>query len=72
MKLRVTGTVKILNVEHRTSNIEHRIMMTLRFIDIKKNGTTACGELFGPELKAEGLCRIEFSRVDAFCSVTFN
>ena len=35
MKLRLTGTVKKLNVEHRTSNIEHRILMTLRFIDFK-------------------------------------
>jgi hypothetical protein len=35
MKLRLTGTVKRLNVEHRTSNIEHRILMTLRFIDFK-------------------------------------
>lgn len=29
------ATVKKLNVEHRTSNIEHRILMTLRFIDFK-------------------------------------
>jgi hypothetical protein len=35
MKLRRTGTVKRLNIEHRTSNIEHRILMTLRFIDFK-------------------------------------
>jgi hypothetical protein len=35
MKLRLAGTVKRLNVEHRTSNIEHRILMTLRFIDFK-------------------------------------
>jgi hypothetical protein len=35
MKLQVAGTVKRLNVEHRTSNIEHRILMTLRFIDFK-------------------------------------
>jgi hypothetical protein len=34
-ELRLTGTVKRLNVEHRTSNIEHRILMTLRFIDFK-------------------------------------
>ena len=26
-----------LNVEHRTSNIEHRIMKSLRFIDFKKS-----------------------------------
>jgi hypothetical protein len=32
MKLRVAGTVKRLNVEHRTSNIERPILMTLRFI----------------------------------------
>jgi hypothetical protein len=35
MKLRLAGTVKRLNVEHRTSNIERRILMTLRFIDSK-------------------------------------
>ena len=38
MKLQVVVTVKGLNVEHRTSNIEHRMMMTLRFIDSKLNG----------------------------------
>jgi hypothetical protein len=32
MKLRLAGTVKRLNVEHRTSNIERRILMPLRFI----------------------------------------
>jgi hypothetical protein len=32
MKLDLAGTVNRLNVEHRTSNIERRIMMTLRFI----------------------------------------
>jgi hypothetical protein len=35
MKLRLPETVKRLNVEHRTSNIELRILMTLRFIDFK-------------------------------------
>ena len=35
MKLRLTGTVKRLNVEHRTSNIERPILMTLRFIYFK-------------------------------------
>jgi len=35
MKLRLPGTVKRLNVEHRTSNIERRILMTLRFIYFK-------------------------------------
>jgi len=35
MKLRLSETVKRLNVEHRTPNIEHRILMTLRFIDFK-------------------------------------
>jgi hypothetical protein len=34
MKLHVAGTVNILNVEHRTPNIERRILMTLRFIDL--------------------------------------
>jgi hypothetical protein len=32
MKLRLAGTVYRSNVEHRTSNIEHRILMALRFI----------------------------------------
>jgi len=41
MKLRQTGAVtpaggrKALNVEHRTPNIERRILMTLRFIYFK-------------------------------------
>jgi hypothetical protein len=35
MRLSLSETVKRLNVEHRTSNIEHRILMTLRFIDFK-------------------------------------
>jgi hypothetical protein len=35
MKLRLGGTVNGLNVEHRTSNIERPILMTLRFIDFK-------------------------------------
>jgi hypothetical protein len=37
MKLRLAGTVNRLNVEHRTSNIERPILMTLRFIDFKKS-----------------------------------
>jgi len=37
MSFRLAGTVKRLNIEHRTSNIEHRILMTLRFIDFKTN-----------------------------------
>jgi len=35
MKLRLPETVIRLNVEHRTSNIERRILMTLRFIYFK-------------------------------------
>jgi hypothetical protein len=35
MKLRLAGTMKRLNVEHRTSNIERPILMTLRFIYFK-------------------------------------
>jgi hypothetical protein len=35
MKLRLAGTLKRLKVEHRTPNIERRILMTLRFIDFK-------------------------------------
>ena len=35
MKLRIIGTVNRLNVEHRTSNIKHPILMTLRFIYLK-------------------------------------
>jgi len=33
MKLRLAETMDGLNVEHRTSNIERRILTTLRFID---------------------------------------
>ncbi len=36
MKLGLAGTEKRLNVEHRTSNIERPILMTLRFIYFKK------------------------------------
>jgi hypothetical protein len=35
MKPRLAGTMNRWNVEHRTSNVEHRILMTLRFIDFK-------------------------------------
>ena len=35
MKLRLAGIANRLNVEHRTSNIERRILMALRFIDFK-------------------------------------
>jgi hypothetical protein len=35
MIFRLAGTVNRLNVEHRTSNIERRILMALRFIDFK-------------------------------------
>ena len=72
MKFCLAGAVNGLNVEHRTPNIERPILMTLRFIDFIINGIKACGETFGLELTAEGLSRIEFSRVDKFCSVFFN
>jgi hypothetical protein len=35
MKLRLVGTVKRLNVEHRTPNIQRPILMTLCFIYFK-------------------------------------
>jgi len=35
MRYHLARTVNRLNVEHRTSNIERRILMTLRFIDFK-------------------------------------
>ena len=35
VKLRLAGTANRLNVEHRTSNIERRILMALRFIESK-------------------------------------
>jgi hypothetical protein len=35
VKLRLAGTANRLNVEHRTSNIERRIWMALRFIESK-------------------------------------
>jgi hypothetical protein len=37
MKLRLAGTANRLNVEHRTPNIERRILMALRFIESKTN-----------------------------------
>ena len=71
MKLRLPGTVKSLNVEHPTPNIERRILMTLRFIYLKKMRTAACDEPFGCELRVERLSRFEFRRVDSLCSVFF-
>jgi hypothetical protein len=35
MKLRLFGALKRLNVEHRTPNFEHPILMTLRYIYFK-------------------------------------
>jgi len=37
MKLRLTGTANRLNIEHRTSNIERRILMALRLFDLETN-----------------------------------
>jgi hypothetical protein len=37
MKLGLFGTLKRLNVEHRTPNIEHPMLMVLRFIYFKRN-----------------------------------
>ena len=37
MKLRLSETVNKLNIEHRTPNIEHPILMALRLIYIKAN-----------------------------------
>ena len=35
MRYHLARTVNRLNIEHRTSNIERRMLMTLRFIDFK-------------------------------------
>jgi hypothetical protein len=37
VKLRLAGTANRLNVEHRTSNIERRILMALRFNESKQS-----------------------------------
>jgi hypothetical protein len=37
MNLPLTGTVKRINVEHRTPNIERPILMALRFTHFKKS-----------------------------------
>jgi len=37
MKLHMFGTSKKLNVEHRTPNVEHPILMALRFIYFKNS-----------------------------------
>jgi hypothetical protein len=37
VKIRLAEAVHSLNVEHRTSNIERRILMTLRFVDFITN-----------------------------------
>jgi hypothetical protein len=44
MKLQLAGIVKRLNVEHRTSNIEHRMTITLRFVDLELDGTYSLPE----------------------------
>jgi len=50
-----------MNIEHRTSNIEHRIWSALRFIDFKLCGIhTTCGEPIGLGLKAEGQVESNF------------
>jgi hypothetical protein len=41
MKLQEAGTVNILNVEHRTPNIERPILMTLRFTYFLKQANQA-------------------------------
>ncbi len=79
-------TVKRLNVEHRTSNIERRILMTLRFIYFKTSEsrwqrdlktaeywTAACDELTsaGSRLELVESSRIEFRRVDSLYLVFF-
>ncbi len=61
MKLRLAGPVKKLNVQHRTSNIERRILMTLRFIYFKTSESRQ-----RRDLKAA-----EFCWVDSLCSVFF-
>jgi hypothetical protein len=78
IRLRLSGTVKRLNVEHRTPNIERRILMTLRFVYFLTSEpqnieyrTAACDEPFGPELTAEGFSRVECRRVESLCSVFF-
>jgi len=39
VKIRLAEAVHSLNVEHRTSNIERRILMMLRFIDFITSGS---------------------------------
>ena len=65
MKLRLAWTVKRLNVEHRTSNIERRILMTLRFIDFKTSESrwrrdlkTAEPEKSEPQNRRTAECRM--------------
>jgi hypothetical protein len=59
MKLELAGTVNRLNVEHRTSNIERRIMMTLRFIYFK---TSQPHLAMSPESS-----QVEFRRLVPLC-----
>jgi len=55
MKLRLAGTEKRLNVEHRTSNIDGA---TLHLFLNKR--TAACDELFGRELWSNGSAESNF------------
>ena len=64
MKPRWHRTVKRLNVEHRTPNIERRILKTLRFIDFKTSKPQPATSPAGVSLfRVERLSRIEFRRV---------
>ncbi len=62
MRLRLSETVKRLNVEHRTSNIEHRILMTLRFIDFKTSESRG----------RRDLKTVKFQRVDSLLAFVAN
>jgi len=80
MRLSLPGTVNILNVEHRTPNIERPMLMTLRFIYFKTSEscwrrdlkiveywTAACDELPSTCSGPESVkgSQIEFQRVDS-------
>jgi len=60
MKLRLPGTVKRLNVEHRTSNIERRILMTLRFIYLKTSEPQNIEYRTAECRSVESLCSVFF------------
>jgi len=57
-----------MNIEHRTSNIEHRILMALCFVYFKTNDRITKGSSAFPYLYLK-IDRIHYSMLDVQCSM---